>query len=60
MPSANEFNLYEALEVTNDATEQEIVTSYKRLARIHHPDKNPADSEATAKFQRVNNSFSLQ
>ena len=53
MPAIYEFNLHEALEVTKDATEHEIVASYRRLARIHHPDKNPSDSEATARFQRV-------
>jgi len=57
MPAIYEFNLHEALEVTKDATEHEIVASYRRLARIHHPDKNPNDSEATARFQRVSVSF---
>lgn len=51
--SAHEFNLYESLELPMDATEQDIITSYRRLARIHHPDKNPNDTEATARFQRV-------
>lgn len=49
----HEFCLYEALEITKDATQQDVVTSYRRLARIHHPDKNPDDPEATGKFQKV-------
>ena len=45
---------YSILEVGNDASLQEITASYRRLALINHPDKNPENSEeATAAFQKV-------
>jgi len=55
MPPADlGFSPYEALELDSSATQQDIVTSYRRLARVHHPDKNPENlDEATASFQRV-------
>ena len=53
MPHRPDFDLYEALEVSKTATTQEIRDSYRRLALVHHPDKNPGDAEATERFQRV-------
>ena len=53
MPPRPDFDLYEALEVSKASTLQEITASYRRLARIHHPDKNPNDAAATVRFQRV-------
>jgi molecular chaperone DnaJ len=50
MPS---FDLYEVLEIPRTATAQEIKESYRNLALTHHPDKNPDDENATARFQRV-------
>ncbi|KAI0384077.1 hypothetical protein F5Y04DRAFT_293456 [Hypomontagnella monticulosa] len=45
---------YSILEVGNDASLQEITASYRRLALINHPDKNPENSEeATAAFQKI-------
>lgn len=41
---------YRVLELTTDATEQEIKTAYKKLARKYHPDLNPGD-RATAEAQ---------
>lgn len=34
-------DLYETLGVTSDASEEQIATAYRRLAREHHPDTNP-------------------
>lgn len=53
MPSRPDFDLYEALELTSAASATEITSNYRRLAREHHPDKNPDNVEATEKMQRV-------
>jgi hypothetical protein len=44
---------YAILEVSPEATEEAIRSSYRRLARLRHPDKNPSDPNATARFQVV-------
>ncbi|KAH9211399.1 DnaJ domain-containing protein [Leptodontidium sp. 2 PMI_412] len=54
MPSRPDFDLYEALELTSAASATEITSNYRRLAREHHPDKNPDNVEATEKMQRIN------
>jgi curved DNA-binding protein CbpA len=42
--------LYELLEVSHDATNDEIAHAYRRLALTCHPDKNPNDETATARL----------
>ncbi|MCD9622686.1 molecular chaperone DnaJ [Rhabdothermincola salaria] len=44
---------YELLGVSRDATADDIKRSYRRLAREHHPDANPGDVEAEARFKQV-------
>jgi DnaJ-class molecular chaperone len=53
MPSTATFDFYEALNIQKDATPEEIKFAYRRLALIHHPDKDRENPEATEKFQRV-------
>ena len=45
---------YAILGVGRDAEQTEIRRAFRRLAREHHPDLNPDDSDAEAKFKRVN------
>ena len=44
---------YAVLEISNTATLEDVTKSYRRLARIHHPDKNPRNDSSTAAFQLV-------
>ncbi|HEY8511664.1 MAG TPA: J domain-containing protein [Cyclobacteriaceae bacterium] len=45
---------YKILGVSKDATEKEIRNAYRKLARKYHPDLNPNDESAKAKFQQIN------
>lgn len=54
MPPPPSFDYYAELEVESSASLTEINSAYRRLARIHHPDKNPDNQEeATTIFQRL-------
>ena len=46
-------DLYEVLQVSRDATQDEIKKSYRRLAREWHPDANRDDPEAEARFKEL-------
>lgn len=48
---------YELLGVGRDATADEIKKSYRKLARQLHPDANPDDPDAEAKFKEVSKAY---
>lgn len=52
-------DLYEVLEVERTVTHEEIKASYRRLARKYHPDANPGDHEAEAKFKEVSQAYEI-
>ncbi len=45
---------YKILGVSKDATDKEIKKAYRRLARENHPDTNPDDPSAEARFKEIN------
>ncbi len=45
---------YKILGVNKTATQDQIKSAYRKLARKHHPDLNPNDKEAHKKFQQIN------
>ena len=57
-PAAITDDYYMILEVAQTATPETITKSYRRLALLRHPDKNPSH-DATKVFQLVCNIFSL-
>ncbi|KAF1942185.1 DnaJ-domain-containing protein [Clathrospora elynae] len=50
---------YDALGVTPTATELEIKKAYRKLAIKLHPDKNPGDETAHAKFQEIGEAYQI-
>ncbi len=48
---------YELLGVSRTATEAELKSAFRKLAMKHHPDKNPGDKAAEAKFKELNEAY---
>ena len=50
---------YEILEITRTATDQEIKSSYRRLALKFHPDRNQGDKTAEEKFKEAAEAYAI-
>ena len=50
---------YSTLGVAKTATEKEIKQTYRKLARKHHPDVNPGDKSAEARFKEINEAYEV-
>jgi len=58
MPTS-ERDYYEVLGVARDSTPEAIKKAYRGLARKHHPDVNPGDKGAEAKFKEVQQAYDI-
>lgn len=52
-----EADYYELLEITRGADDATIKSSFRKLAMRWHPDKNPGDAEAEARFKAINEAY---
>lgn len=50
---------YEVLEVSKSASVDEIKKAYRKLAIKYHPDRNPGDAEAEAKFKEAAEAYDV-
>jgi curved DNA-binding protein len=50
---------YKTLGVDKNATEKEIKSAFRKLAREHHPDVNPNDPQAEARFKEINEAYEV-
>jgi molecular chaperone DnaJ len=52
-------SLYETLGVPKNATADDLKKAYRKLARQYHPDNNPGDVEAEAKFKEIQQAYDV-
>ena len=50
---------YEVLGVPKDADDDALKKAYRKLAKKYHPDANPGDKEAEAKFKEASEAYSV-
>ena len=50
---------YEILEISREASLEEIRTAYRRLALKYHPDKNPGDKVAEDRFKQISEAYQV-
>lgn len=50
---------YKVLGVNKSASKADIKKAYRRLARKYHPDVNPNDKEAEARFKEINEAYQV-
>jgi len=52
-------DFYKILGVSKDVSDAELKKVYRKLARQHHPDSNPGDAKAEAKFKEISEAYSV-
>jgi len=50
---------YSVLGVPRTATDKDIKTAYRKLARKHHPDVNPGDKKSESLFKEIGEAYSV-
>ena len=56
---AEKRDYYEVLGVSKDADDAAIKKAYRQLAKKYHPDMNPGDKEAEAKFKEASEAYAV-
>ena len=56
---AEKRDYYEVLGVGRDANDEELKKAYRKLAKKYHPDMNPGDKDAEAKFKEASEAYAV-
>jgi curved DNA-binding protein len=59
MPSTNFKDYYSVLGVSKTATAEEIKKGFRKLALKYHPDRNPGNQEAEARFKEISEAYEV-
>ncbi|MEG0457564.1 MAG: DnaJ domain-containing protein, partial [Oscillospiraceae bacterium] len=57
MPEKRDY--YEVLGVNKGASESELKSAYRKLAKKYHPDLNPGDKAAETSFKEINEAYEV-
>jgi DnaJ-class molecular chaperone len=52
-------NLYELLELSREASQDDIRKAHRKLARKYHPDANPEDPRAEERFKQIQQAYEV-
>ena len=50
---------YDVLGIKKNATDKEIKSAYRKLAKKYHPDANPGDKRAEEKFKELSETYDI-
>ncbi|MFT3882522.1 MAG: DnaJ domain-containing protein [Gemmatales bacterium] len=50
---------YDSLGVSRSASESDIKSAYRKLARQYHPDRNPGDKAAAERFKEIQQAYDV-